>query len=44
MGIECLGEPCRNFNILGSTTIVDPVDGLEKVVLSNFAAGAVGNR
>lgn len=43
MEIEFLGEPCRNFNILGSATIVDPVDGLEKVVLSNFAAGAVGN-
>ncbi|GGD52450.1 WD40 repeat domain-containing protein [Paenibacillus nasutitermitis] len=43
MQYERLEEPCRNFNILGSTTIVDPKDGREKIVLSNFAAGAVGN-
>lgn len=43
MTYERIGQPCRNFNILGSTIIVDPADGREKVVLSNFAAGATGN-
>ncbi|RKN64297.1 hypothetical protein [Paenibacillus ginsengarvi] len=36
-------EPCRNFNILNVTSLVDPKDGREKLVLSNFAAGSVGN-
>ncbi|GBF76206.1 hypothetical protein PA598K_04657 [Paenibacillus sp. 598K] len=36
-------EPCRNFNILAIATVIDPLDGKEKLVLSNFAAGAVGN-
>lgn len=36
-------EPCRNFCILGVTSLLDPKDGREKLVLSNFAAGAVGN-
>ncbi len=40
---RAVGQPCRNFNILGSTIIIDPVDQREKVVLSNFAAGATGN-
>ncbi|MEZ4837167.1 MAG: hypothetical protein R2873_35080 [Caldilineaceae bacterium] len=41
---ELIGQPCRNFNILGSTFLDDPPDGREKVVLSNFsAAGATGN-
>ncbi|MFC5648190.1 hypothetical protein ACFPYJ_03485 [Paenibacillus solisilvae] len=43
MRYEFVDEPCRNFNILGSTTIMDPKDGREKIVLSNFAAGATGN-
>lgn len=43
MSYQLIGQPCRNFNILGSTTLIDPVDGREKVVLSNFAAGATGN-
>lgn len=43
MHAELIGQPCRNFNILGSTRLVDPRDGREKVVLSNFAAGATGN-
>ncbi|MEZ4637821.1 MAG: hypothetical protein R2856_23170 [Caldilineaceae bacterium] len=34
---ELIGQPCRNFNILGSTCLDDPPDGREKVVLSNFA-------
>lgn len=38
-----IGQPCRNFNILGSVTIIDPIDGREKVILSNFAAGNIGN-
>ncbi|PYI52850.1 hypothetical protein [Paenibacillus flagellatus] len=36
-------EPCRNFCILGVTPLLDPKDGREKLVLSNFAAGSVGN-
>jgi hypothetical protein len=40
---ELLGRPCRNFNILASTVIIDPLDGREKLVLSNFAAGQTGN-
>ncbi len=43
METESLGQPCRNFQILGIGSFIDPVDGLEKVVLSNFAAGATGN-
>jgi len=38
-----LGQPCRNFNILATTIITDPLDGREKFVLSNFAAGETGN-
>ena len=38
-----LGQPCRNFNILATAVITDPVDGKEKFVLSNFAAGETGN-
>ena len=40
---ERIGQPCRNFNILGATSFVDPRDGRQKMVLSNFAAGATGN-
>ncbi|WP_409342373.1 hypothetical protein [Paenibacillus sp. MBLB4367] len=36
-------EPCRNFCILGTTAFIDPVDNREKLVLSNFSAGSVGN-
>ncbi len=43
MTVERLGKPCRNFNILGIARLVDPRDGREKVVLSNFASGATGN-
>lgn len=43
MSVHRVGQPCRNFNILGSTTLIDPRDNREKVVLSNFAAGATGN-
>ena len=43
MRVEYLGQPCRNFNVLATTTIMDPRDGLEKVVLSNFVAGGTGN-
>lgn len=38
-----VGEPCRNFNVLNYTAIMDPKDGREKIVLSNYAAGSVGN-
>ena len=40
---EYLGQPCRNFNILASTVITDPLDGREKFILSNFAAGETGS-
>lgn len=40
---ERLAEPSRNFNVLNKTTVIDPKDGREKLVLSNFAAGALGN-
>jgi hypothetical protein len=43
MSSQLLGQPCRNFQILGIGSFADPVDGREKVVLANFAAGAVGN-
>lgn len=43
MSYAHVGQPCRNFNILGVITIIDPRDGREKVVLSNFASGATGN-
>jgi hypothetical protein len=36
-------DPSRNFNILSSTTIIDPLDGREKLVLSNFASGSTGS-
>lgn len=39
---EYVAQPCRNFNILGHTSIIDPWDGREKYVLSNFALGATG--
>ncbi len=39
---ELLGQPCRNFQILGLTRCTDPRDGREKVVLANFAAGGTG--
>jgi hypothetical protein len=37
-----LADPCRNFCILGSTTITDPKDGYEKVVLASFVSGRTG--
>jgi sugar lactone lactonase YvrE len=38
-----LEQPCRNFNILATAVVVDPADGREKFVLSNFVAGGTGN-
>lgn len=43
MSYTHVGQPCRNFNILGLITLIDPRDGREKVALSNFASGATGN-
>jgi hypothetical protein len=37
-----LAHPCRNFNILGVTTLQDPKDGRQKIVLSSFAAASTG--
>ena len=42
MHTQFLANPCRNFQILGVERFVDPQDGREKAVLSNFAAGSVG--
>jgi hypothetical protein len=43
MHTRVLGQPCRNFQILGIGRFVDPRDSHEKVVLTNYAAGATGN-
>lgn len=43
MNYKLIGQPCRNFQILGIAKFIDPKDDKEKVVLSNFAAGAIGN-
>lgn len=37
------GQPCHNFNILATTVLIDPLDGREKLVLSNYAMGEIGN-
>jgi len=42
MQTQLLGQPCRNFQILGIGSFTDPIDGQEKVVVSNFAAGGTG--
>lgn len=39
---EYVAEPCRNFCIFSSTIFTDPVDGVEKIVLSNFTDGGIG--
>ena len=38
-----LSDPCRNFCILSGIAIVDPADGREKLVLSNFVDGGTGS-
>ncbi|MFA6107188.1 MAG: hypothetical protein WDA75_00335 [Candidatus Latescibacterota bacterium] len=44
MNCQPIGQPCRNFQILGIAKLNDPRDGdREKVVLSNFASGAIGS-
>jgi len=43
ISFEQLGEPCRNFNILNYTTVKDPLDNREKLLLSNYVAGGVGS-
>lgn len=40
---EEIGQPCRNFNILATEVVTDPLDGREKFVLSNFAMGGTGS-
>jgi hypothetical protein len=37
------GQPCRNFNILARTSVIDPKDNREKFLLSNYADGETGN-
>ncbi|THF84488.1 NHL repeat-containing protein [Cohnella fermenti] len=43
MPFSRLGQPCRNFNILASAIVTDPLDDREKLVLSNYAMGATGS-
>ncbi|QNK56290.1 hypothetical protein [Paenibacillus sp. PAMC21692] len=40
---SAVAEPCRNFNILGMIVIIDPMDGREKFILSNYVEGSTGN-
>lgn len=40
--VKKLGQPCRNFNFQTMLSIVDPSDGREKLVLSNFVGGGRG--
>ncbi|MGN6492034.1 MAG: hypothetical protein ACTHLE_08580 [Agriterribacter sp.] len=40
---EFLVAPCRNFNFLSAKTILDPFDGKNKYVLSNFAGNETGS-
>ncbi len=40
---QLAGQPCRNFNILATTSVIDPLDGREKFILSNFAEGETGS-
>ena len=42
MNYRLLGEPCRNFCILGRIMLHDPLDGREKLVLSSFVSGGTG--
>ena len=42
MSYNSHGEPCRNFCILSSLKITDPVDEKEKIVLSSFVSGGTG--
>jgi hypothetical protein len=42
MHTETIDQPCHNFQILGIERFQDPLDGREKVVLANFAAGSTG--
>lgn len=42
-GPEYVASPCRNFNILARTSVIDPYDNREKFVLSNYADGETGN-
>ncbi|WJH32769.1 hypothetical protein N6H14_21155 [Paenibacillus sp. CC-CFT747] len=37
-----VGQPCRNFTIFNYCSMVDPWDGREKLVLSNFTPGGIG--
>ncbi|MGI6561225.1 MAG: hypothetical protein ACOX3Q_01460 [Clostridia bacterium] len=41
-GYEYLEQPCRNFCFFKGILIQDPKDNKEKVVLSSFVAGGVG--
>ena len=42
MVYKYLNDPCRNFCILASTALIDPMDGHEKIVLSSFVDGGTG--
>lgn len=42
MTYKYVNDPCRNFCILASTTLIDPIDKHEKIVLSSFVDGGTG--
>lgn len=39
---EHLTNPCKNFCFLASTTLIDPKDGRQKIVLSSFVSRGTG--
>lgn len=41
--VELAASPCRNFNFLAAKTVLDPLDGKNKYVLSNFAGNETGS-
>lgn len=41
--VEFATSPCRNFNFLAAKTMLDPLDGKNKYVLSNFAGNETGS-
>jgi len=42
MEFKYIEDPCRNFCILSSAVIIDPMDDREKIVLSSFVSGGTG--
>ncbi|MEN6314315.1 MAG: hypothetical protein ABFD25_08730 [Clostridiaceae bacterium] len=42
MTYKFVNDPCRNFCILASITLIDPIDRHEKIDLSSFVEGGTG--